>query len=81
LILWTILCNFFINDLDDGAQCTLQKFADDAKVGRVDGRPDRCAAIHRDLHMGQYSSQSSTKGNVRCCTIGGVTTHTLADWG
>jgi len=44
-----ILLNVFINDLDDGAECTLSKFAEDTKLGGVADAPDDCAAIPRDL--------------------------------
>lgn len=43
--------NHCINDLDHRAQCTLCKFADDAKLWGVTDRPGNCAAIQWDLVM------------------------------
>jgi len=44
------LSDIFINYLNDGAEGTRSKFADDTKLGGKADAPGGCAAIQRDLN-------------------------------
>ncbi|KAK4830954.1 hypothetical protein QYF61_014413 [Mycteria americana] len=65
----------FINDLDDGTECTLSKFADDMKLGGVTDAPDGCAAIQSDLdRLEKWPSRNLMKFQKGRCKV-------LTDWG
>ena len=62
-----VLFNVFSNDLDDGTDCIISKFADDAKL--ID-TPEGCASIQRDLTgLEKWADRNLIKFNKEKCRV------------
>jgi len=70
MILGPVLFNALIKDLGDGTECTMSKFADDRKLGRVANTPEGCAATQKDLNgLEKWAHRNLTKRRERKCQV------------